>query len=200
MFDESLWRIPESLDFEALCIGPSVKNLAGNTLSARHSTHVTKNKKGDDPYEIPYETSVAYDHPSSDSVPMTSQVDVPEELREADTIIETIEEAIDLYLDAHRRKFTCKHGLTRKTNRLKRFISYLEVTNHSMRLSDLWCEDGQRFMDSLVNARDGSNLGMHNRKRIRGALRSFSRFLAAAGLVEEDLFFDLRLKQANSRV
>jgi site-specific recombinase XerD len=161
---------------------------------------VTKNKKGDDPYEIPYETSVAYDQPRSDCVPMASQVDLPQELLETAAIVETIEEAIDLYLDAHRRKFTGKHGLPRKTNRLKRFISYLEASDHSMKLADLTCEDGQRFIDSLVSARDGSNLSLHNRKRIRGALRSFSCFLAAAGLFEEDLFFDLRLKQANSHI
>ena len=155
---------------------------------------MTKNKKGDDPYEIPYETSVVYDHPPSDCVPMASQVDVPEELREADTEIETIEEAIDLYLDAHRRKFAGRHGLPRKTNRLKRFISYLEAMGHSMRLSDLNGEDGQRFMDSLVNAKDGSNLSFHNKRRIRGALRSFSRFLAAAGLLNADLFFNLRIR------
>jgi hypothetical protein len=136
---------------------------------------------------------VAYDQPRSDCVPLASQVDVPEELREAASTVETIEEAVEIYLSAHRRKFTGKHGLPRKTNRLNRFIAYLKASGHSMKLSDMTHEDGQRFMDSMVNARDGSNLSLHNRKRIRGVLRSFSRFLTAAGLVREKVFFFLEI-------
>ena len=159
-----------------------------------YSTHVTRNKKGDDPYEIPFETLLKYGHPLSESVPRASLVDVPEDLSRSDTNIETIREAFEIYLDAHRRKFSSKEGLARKTRRLSRFGSYLEVTGHSMRLADLTTEDGEGFMDTLANAQHDSNLSLHNRKRIRGALRSFSRFAAAADLIEEDLFFDLRFK------
>jgi DnaJ-class molecular chaperone len=77
-----------------------------------NSTHVTKNKKGDVRYEIPYEASVDYAHPRSDQVTPACQVDVPEELLNSTVEIETIEEGIELYLDAHRLKFVGQLGVT----------------------------------------------------------------------------------------
>jgi len=137
---------------------------------------------------------VAYEQPRSDCVPLVSQVDVPEELLHSAVEIETVDEAIELYLEAYRMKFPSEEGLARKARRLRRFASYLEDSGHSMKLTDLRYEDGQRFMDSLVNAKDGNSLSLHNKRRLRGALRSLSRFLAAAGLLNGDLFFNLRIR------
>jgi hypothetical protein len=60
-----------------------------------------------------------------------------------------------------------------------------------MKLSDLSLGGGQAFLASLADARLERPLGLEKRKRYRGALRSFSRFLHKANLVDEDLFFPL---------
>jgi hypothetical protein len=137
---------------------------------------------------------VAYLEPLSDSVPRASQVDVPEDLSFLAVNIETVEDAVEVYLEASELKFSGTHGSTRKKHRLDRFVTYLEATGHSMKLADLAFVDGQRFIDLLDTPRDNkSQLGLQHRKRIRGVLRSFSRFLATARLIEEDVFFSLRI-------
>ena len=149
------------------------------------------NKNGSIKHSLPYAAGVGYVRPPVDNVPSAFVVDAMGDLLDAELSIETIEEAMKLYLDAHRRKFSGKHGAPRKAQRLDRFVRYLTTEGHSMKLSDLAYEDGQGFMDSLANAIDGRTLGLHSRKRYQGTLRSFGRFLAAVGLIEEDIFFAL---------
>jgi hypothetical protein len=75
------------------------------------------------------------------------------ELMAADLYIDSIEDAVELYLDAHRRKFSGKHGAPRKAQRLHRFLRYLDTRMHSMRLSDLALKDGQALPAPSANAR-----------------------------------------------
>jgi hypothetical protein len=174
----------------------AVRNEEALTTPPMSLSYVRVNgfKRGGDKHSMPYTTGLAYAHPSVDSVPSALEVDVPKELGDAELALKTIEEAIELYLDAHRRKFSGKHGVPRKAQRLGRFLRYLNARGHSTKLSDLAFEDGQGFMASLANMRDGRTLGPHIRKRYRGTLRSFGRFLASAGLIDEDVFFRLHVE------
>ncbi len=65
-----------------------------------------RNNKDDNLYEIWYETSVTYDLPRSDSVPLASPDDASEELLKSTVKIEAAREAIKPYLDAHHQQFS----------------------------------------------------------------------------------------------
>ena len=106
------------------------------------------NKKGSGKHSVPYAAGVAYFHAPVDNVPPACVVEVPDDMLTTERSIATIEEAIGLYVDAHRRKFSGKHGAPRKVQRLGRFLRYLTAQGHSLKLSDLTFEDGQRFMVS----------------------------------------------------
>ena len=123
------------------------------------------NKKGSRRHSVPYATEVTYVHPLVDSVRSALEVDVPEELLAADLNIETIEEAIELYLDAHRSKFAGKHGAPCKAQRLRRFLQFLTTRGHSPKLSDLALEDGQASMACANDAMDDSQSGQSSRKK-----------------------------------
>jgi len=56
------------------------------------------NKNGSRKLSVPYAAGVTYFHPRFDSVPSAFEVDVPEDLLDAELSIETIEEGIELYL------------------------------------------------------------------------------------------------------
>jgi hypothetical protein len=60
-----------------------------------------------------------------------------------------------------------------------------------MRVVDLTLANGQQFLSSLVNRRNSTRLSRYMIKRYESALRTFSRFLYQAGLLAEDIFFDL---------
>jgi hypothetical protein len=100
-----------------------------------HSGRMNGNKKGSKKHSLPYAAEVKYVHPRVDSAPSAVEVDVPEQLLDVEVAVETIEEAIDLYLDAHRRKFSGKHGAPRKAQRLGRFLRYLTAKGQSTKLS-----------------------------------------------------------------
>ena len=63
-----------------------------------------------------------------------------------------------------------------------------------MRVINWTLDEAQGFMTSQVNAKGSSTLGLQSRKRYRGTLRRFSRFLSVDGAIEEDVFFRLKVK------
>jgi site-specific recombinase XerD len=105
--------------------------------------------------------------------------------------VETIEEAVQLYLEAFSQQFTGEHGVHKKRLFLGRFVTFLKSQGHSMKLADLTLEDGQDFLDSLTHTLHGGKLSPTTKKRYKCALRSFSRFLANSDFLEQDLFFTL---------
>lgn len=106
--------------------------------------------------------------------------------------VETIEEGIMFYMEAYRRQFESVDTATRRENCLNRFLSYLMSNGHSLGLADLTHTDGQTFIDTLTNTWDKSRkLSKSRRRRYRGALRSFTWFLAKSGVISTDVFSEL---------
>jgi hypothetical protein len=104
--------------------------------------------------------------------------------------VETIEEAIELYLERFQQKFT-PHNYKQRERHLRRFTEYLKGTGHSMRLQDLTYADSKGFMGTLTNARTGEQLSLTIRKDYKGALRTLSRFLVHSNVLKYDVFFEL---------
>lgn len=147
-------------------------------------------KKGSDLYSIPFDIPFTYTPLQIDSVPQSMQVQSTHVTRQAN--VETIEEAVDLYLEAFEKQFSVS-GLHKKRLFLGRFVKFLKDRGHSMKLADLTLEDGQSFLDSIADAFHGGKLSPATKKRYKCAIRSFSRLLTNTRLVQEDLFFSLRL-------
>ena len=160
----------------------------------KRSARVTCNKKGGNQHNIPYTMTCIYVHPPVDSVPSELQVDVLVEDQSAIQVVATIEEAIEVYMQAFRRKFRSREGTQQRRRNLQRFLRYLNAQGRSLELKDLTFSDGQHFLDTLTNSSTGLPLSPNLNKQYRSALRSFSRFLQKAGIIEKDLFFPLRIK------
>jgi hypothetical protein len=63
-----------------------------------------------------------------------------------------------------------------------------------MQLAALTYEDGKAFLDTRVNDYTGGPRSPSIRQEYKSALRSFSRFLVKSHLIEEDVFFDLKVE------
>ena len=94
------------------------------------------------------------------------------------TGIETIRSAVEMYINAFGKQFTGKHGVSRKTLYLHRFVAYLVDQGHSMKLADLTAEDGHNFFASLNHAYNSAPMSPQTEKRYKCALRSLGRFLS----------------------
>jgi site-specific recombinase XerD len=148
-------------------------------------------KKGSDLYSIPFDIPFTYAPLQIDQVPQSMQVQPTRSTRQAS--VETIEDAVQLYLEAYEKQFTGQYGIRNKRLFLQRFVTFLKGHGHSMKLADLTLDDGQSFLDSLEHAFHGGQMSPATKKRYKCAVRSFSRFLANSRLVEDDLFFALTI-------
>lgn len=133
-----------------------------------------------------------YVHPPVDNVAFEYYVDVPDSTDIEIEKIETVEKAIEVYIRAFCEKFQSRWGRDRRRLSLQHFQQYLVTQGHSMRLMDLTRNNGQSFIDNLVNQYNGSPLGAGGIKRYRSALCSFSRFLQQMGLLEENIFLGIK--------
>ncbi len=107
----------------------------------------------------------------------------------------TIRDAIDLYLAEFDAQFSSQHSLKYKRIQLGYFVEHLQAMGHSMLLADLTAEDGQRFLDTCRNRYSGRPLSYARLKQYRSAIRTFSRFLADAGILAEDPFARLVVRK-----
>jgi hypothetical protein len=155
------------------------------------SAHVIQHKKGDRTVSIPFELPFTYTPLQIDQVPQSLQVHPTRSTRQAN--IETIEEAIQLYLEAYSKQFAGEYGAYKKRLFLGRFVTFVKDQGHSMKLVDLTLEDGQNFLDSITHTFHGGKLSPATKKGYKCAIRSFSRFLANGGFANDDLFFALTL-------
>jgi site-specific recombinase XerD len=130
-----------------------------------------------------------YVHPQVDSVALDNQVAPVDN----STPVATIAEAIELYLVASRVQFLGQHGAQRKARWLDRFLNYLKEQHHSGQLTDLALRDGQAFLDTLGHAYHGISMSVYTKTRYKSTLRSFSRFLVKSHIIEEDVFFLLKV-------
>jgi site-specific recombinase XerD len=102
--------------------------------------------------------------------------------------------AVELYLQAFYEKFHSKEGQRHRKRSLQMFLQYLTAQGHSLKIADLTLADGQGFLESLTNHFDGTPLTTNQKKKYRNALRSFSRFLHDLGLVEGNVFLQVRIE------
>lgn len=105
--------------------------------------------------------------------------------------VKTIGEGLKLYMEAYRRQFESEQTAERRESRINRFLAYLESRGHTLLLADLTYKDGQTFIDTLTNTRDGSKLSPATRQEFKSGLRSFTRFLTKSGVIPVDIFFEL---------
>jgi hypothetical protein len=155
-----------------------------------YSRHVMQLKNSGSSYIIPFEMTFRYEHPQADQVIRAHEVRTEDTL----TPVQTIEEAVELYVAVYRHQLTGDYAAARKANWLYRFLAYLKEQRHSLRLADLSYEDGKRFLDSLAHGYQGKAMSVFTKKRYKCALRSLSRFLVKTNLIEEDVFFALKVK------
>lgn len=133
-----------------------------------------------------------YIRPQIDQVPPKFQVQLANHTGKVE--VETVEEAIGLYLAAYGKQFTAGHGAHKKSLHLGRLVTYLKAQGHTMQLADLTYSDGQDFLDSLSHAYHGTPMSPQTQKQYKCALRSFGRFAANCGLVNQNLFFALTVQ------
>ncbi len=163
-----------------------------NAVIHTHSARITLIKKGGNQHKIPYSMGFSYQHPPVDNVPPAFRVDLPEKINVESQEIETLEEAIEVYMQAFRQKFQSREGRKQRRICLQYFQRYLVAKEHSMRLADLTIRDGQGFIDGLVNHYDGHPLRPSQIKKYRSAIRSFSRFLYEVGIIKENVFLTVK--------
>lgn len=104
-----------------------------------------------------------YSHPQVDSIPAKNQVTV----QSAIPSVTDVEAAIALYLTAFRQQFRGQREVDRRAGRLARFLTYLQVQQHSMQLAELTYADGQEFLNTLLNVYTGEVPSLSVRKTIR---------------------------------
>ncbi len=137
--------------------------------------------------------TIEYVHPPVDAVPPRLQVATLAAETFDVTVVQTINEAMAVYMIMYCRQFAAL-GARRREQHLKRFLRYLKARNHSLQLSELTHADGQAFLGALANPFNGSELSLGKKQDYRGALRSFSRFLAGSGIIQPDVFFTLKVE------
>jgi hypothetical protein len=153
---------------------------------------VTFVKKGENQHKIPYSTAIMYEHPPIDNVASIYHVDSPDATENAVKTIETVEGAIDVYMQAFHEKFQSPAGRRQRRICLRYFQRYLVSQGHSMKLMELTIRDGQGFIDNLRNHYNGLPLKPSELKKYRSAIRSFSRFLHQSGIIEENVFLAVK--------
>ncbi len=134
---------------------------------------------------------LTYSPLTPDMVPPRYQVPALDASELGEKRVETLEEGLAIYMERFRKQFSTS-GAERREWDIKRFFRYLKSQGHSMKLSALTYADGKGFLDNLVNANDGSELSQAKKEDYKSALRSFSRFLADSGIIQEDVFFALK--------
>ncbi len=135
----------------------------------------------------------AYVHPPVYNVPPEFQVDVPKEIKTTSREVQTVEEAIEVYMQAFHQKFQSKEGRRHRRQSLELFLQYLAAHGNSLKLTELTLTDGQDFIDSLVNRKNDMPLRFSEKKKYRSALRSLSRFLYILGIIEENVFLPITM-------
>jgi hypothetical protein len=171
-----------------------LRHFSGHNLSTPHSTHVTKNKKGGNSWTVPYRVPFTHENVQGYDVTESQQVKPLTDVSEILESASSVDDAIQLYLDAFSRQFIGKHGLIRKRQYLQRFKDHLTVRGHTLQTADLSLDDGQRFIDGLTNKFTGAPVSDDKRNRYKGALRSLSRFLFLGGMINQDVFRDLKVQ------
>jgi site-specific recombinase XerD len=107
--------------------------------------------------------------------------------------VTSIEAAIEWYLAAYEVQFTSQDAARARRAQLMRFVEHLRALQHSLQLADLTYGDGRAFLDALTNIYTGEPVSPSIRISHKSALRSFSRFLYKSNLIEEDVFFLLKV-------
>jgi hypothetical protein len=130
-----------------------------------------------------------YTPPPVDSVPPQNQVTV----QTAILSVNTIEAAIELYLAAYEVQFTGQDAARTRQAQLIRFVEHLRSRQHSLQLAALTYRDGRTFPDSITNIYTGEPISPWLAISYKSALRSLSRFLFKSNLIEEDVFFALKV-------
>jgi hypothetical protein len=148
------------------------------------------NKKGRPPYLIPFEMTFHYTPPQIDSVPVRNQVTVQADVPS----VTSIEAAIEWYLAAHQAQFMGQDASRKTRAQLMRFVEHLRTQQHSLQLADLTYTDGRTFLDALTNIYTGEPLSPWLGISYKSALRSFSCFLVKSYLIQEDVFFSLKVR------
>jgi site-specific recombinase XerD len=146
-------------------------------------------KKSSDLYSIPFDIPFTYTPLEIDQVPQIMQVQPTNSTRQAN--VETIEDAIELYLEMYGKQFTGQYGIRNKRLFLQRFVTFLKSQGYSMKLADLTLEDGQRFLNSIEHAYHGGQMSPQTKKGYKSALRSFSLFLHTSKVLSTDIFFSV---------
>jgi site-specific recombinase XerD len=136
--------------------------------------------------------TIMYEHPPVDNVASTYYVDTPDATENLSKDVETVEEAIEVYLRAFHEKFQSPAGRRQRRICLRYFQRYLVSQGHAMKLKELTITDGQGFIDSLVNHYNGLPLKPSEIKKYRSAIRSFSRFLHQTGIIEKNIFLAIK--------
>jgi hypothetical protein len=109
------------------------------------------NKKGGNQHKIPYTMAFRYVHPPIDNVASDYYVDIPKGPDAAIEAIETVEQAIEVYLQAFYQKFHRIEGRRHRKRSLHIFHQYLTEQGHSLKVKDITLAHGQGFLDSLTN-------------------------------------------------
>jgi site-specific recombinase XerD len=136
--------------------------------------------------------TIMYERPPVDNVRPEFQVDVPDEATSDVMEIKTVDEAIEVYLQAFQQKFQSCEGRRHRKRSLEMFLQYLTTQGHSLKLQDLTPTDGCGFLDNLTNHYDGRPLKAASKTKHWNAIRSFSRFMHQTGLIEENIFLILK--------
>ena len=84
-----------------------------------------------------------YEHPPVDNVASAHHVDTPDTTENSSNQVETVEEAIEIYMQAFHEKFQGKVGRRQRRICLRYFQRYLVSQGHSMQIRDLSVTDGQ---------------------------------------------------------
>ncbi len=156
---------------------------------------MTKNKKGGNSWTVPYRVPFTHENVQGYDVTEAQQVKPLTDVSEILEAASSVDDAIQLYLDASSQQFTGKHGLTRKRQYLHRFRNHLKDRGHTLQTADFSLEDGQRFIDGLTNKFTGAPVSDDKRNRYKGALRSLSRFLFHGGTINQDVFRDFKVQK-----
>lgn len=132
--------------------------------------------------------AIMYNHPPADNVRPEFQVDVPMNIDGSAKQVETVNQAIKVYLQAFQQKFQSREGTRHRIRSLAMFLQYLTSQGHSLKLQDLTLTVGGGFLHSLTNNYDGMPLKAASKTKYWNAIRSFSRFLYQTGLIKENIF------------
>ena len=157
----------------------------------QHWIRVIQHKKGGSYTVIPFEIRFRVAMPKPDTVPPNMRVKPLTEEELAQYRGQTLEDAVELYMERYAQRFIGERAQRRRREVLERLLRFLHEQQGAVSPADLTLEDGQAFMASLIKADTGKPLMRSSKKKFRSGLRTFSRFLYDSWLIEQDVFREL---------